>query len=211
MPVWNHEAIEKAEKEGQAIDKKRNRGRPSKWTPELETEFFDRMVNETVGAICASDTRFPAVSKVFLRVANDHGFRERYERAKGNQAEKIFNEILTIADDASSDLIVDEGGTKGNIAAVNRAKLRIETRKWILAKVMPKIYGNMEQVTVNHDVRVMLTDTDRAKAILSVLQQTGARLPLPAPPREEIHEAEYVDVTEEASRPRRRSAGKKRP
>jgi hypothetical protein len=49
----------------------------------------------------------------------------------------------TTADDSSADWIESEGGGKVlNSVHVNRARLMIDTRKWLLSKMLPKIYGD---------------------------------------------------------------------
>jgi hypothetical protein len=78
-------------------------------------------------------------------------YRDRYMDARKIQAEMMAHEILTIADDVSRDRIVEsDGRVRFDMASVNRARLRIDTRKFILAKVLPKIYGD----------RIALTDAD---------------------------------------------------
>jgi hypothetical protein len=49
---------------------------------------------------------------------------------------------LEISDDASQDLLINEQGkTILNTQAVNRARLKIDTRKWLACKLVPKVYG----------------------------------------------------------------------
>lgn len=51
-----------------------------------------------------------------------------------------MEEILEIADDTSQDQLVDSHG-KVNHQAINRARLKIDTRKWLASKLVPKTYG----------------------------------------------------------------------
>ena len=60
--------------------------------------------------------------------------------------ESIWDEILEIADDASQDYkLVVKGGERRWVfdqEHLQRAKLRIDSRKWMLAKLSPKKYGD---------------------------------------------------------------------
>jgi hypothetical protein len=61
-------------------------------------------------------------------------------------------EMIEIADDGKNDWM-DREISKGRVITVpdhelvQRSRLRIDTRKWILAKLLPKVYGDRaEQV-----------------------------------------------------------------
>lgn len=55
----------------------------------------------------------------------------------------LVDEILEIADDATRDQCINlQGKTVLNNQAISRARLRIDTRKWLVGKLLPKIYGN---------------------------------------------------------------------
>ena len=57
--------------------------------------------------------------------------------AKEDQANLMAEEMMAISDDVSGDA---EGGN----ANVQRARLRVETRKWIASKLKPKTYGDQK-------------------------------------------------------------------
>ena len=55
----------------------------------------------------------------------------------------MAEEILVISDDSKHDVEVDENGQKRmNAEYVARSRLRVDTRKWLLAKMLPKKYGD---------------------------------------------------------------------
>jgi hypothetical protein len=69
-------------------------------------------------------------------------FSFSYAQAKLMQADLIAEDCLDIADDATSDIKLDEEGKPiWDTNCVNRARLRIDTRKWLAAKLLPKQYG----------------------------------------------------------------------
>lgn len=70
-------------------------------------------------------------------------FSSQYAKAKLIQADRLAEECLEIADDSSEDSIVnDEGKVVCNVEYINRCRLRIDTRKWLASKLLPKQYGH---------------------------------------------------------------------
>ncbi len=84
----------------------------------------------------------PDRAKVYRWLLSDTDFRDQYARAREIQAEEIFDEILRISDDSSLDYITgDDGQKRVNRDAIDRAKLKIDARKWVLSRMQPKKYG----------------------------------------------------------------------
>jgi hypothetical protein len=66
-----------------------------------------------------------------------------YARAREAQAELYASEIIDISDDATQDeLFTDEGKRVCNAEFVMRSKLRVDARKWVASKLLPKKYGD---------------------------------------------------------------------
>ncbi|MCX7120111.1 MAG: hypothetical protein NTZ86_09670 [Legionellales bacterium] len=83
-------------------------------------------------------------------MAVEKEFSDLYARAKRFQVEVIIDEILEIADDASNDSIVNEDGKSViDHEHINRARLKIDTRKWLAAKLCPRLYGDKDDAYVN--------------------------------------------------------------
>ena len=63
----------------------------------------------------------------------------------------MADEIIDIADEGVNDLMTvvygDEEYEKENKEVVNRSRLRVDTRKWLLSKLIPKKYGDKIDVT----------------------------------------------------------------
>lgn len=80
-------------------------------------------------------------------------YAEHYARAREARADFLAEEILAIADDGSDDSYTDANGTKRtDHDAVTRAKLRVDTRKWIASKLWPTKYGDKLDVQNTHTV-----------------------------------------------------------
>ncbi len=75
-------------------------------------------------------------------------FMDQYARAREAQAEARADEIVDIADDESGDFTTDEDGKRVvNHEQIQRSRLRVDARKWIAAKLLPKRYGDKLQHT----------------------------------------------------------------
>jgi hypothetical protein len=97
----------------------------------------------------------PAPATVYRWLAQKKDFRERYTRAREAQADLFFDQILEIADDATGDVKVipqKDGSTVTKIdhENVHRARLRVDARKWIVARLAPKKYGDEHAVFAPH-------------------------------------------------------------
>lgn len=85
-------------------------------------------------------------------VAADADFAAMYARAKLAQADYMADEIVAIADEGSNDWMQRELEA-GRIVEVpdhehiNRSRLRVDTRKWLMSKMAPKKYGDKLQHT----------------------------------------------------------------
>lgn len=142
-------------------------GRPTLYTPEIAAEICLRLAEgKTLREVCRSE-EFPAESTVRLWAAEDReGFSARYARAREIGYHTMADEIIHIADDNSSDVRVDEDGNElSNHDVVNRARLRIESRKWLLAKALPKVYGERSNIDVNQTVTINVAFEDYIRAL----------------------------------------------
>ena len=95
------------------------------------------------------DEQMPSLTTLNDWLTSDE-YGEQYTRAREDRAEGIFEEILDIADDGTNDMIVDPetGAERLNSEHVQRSRLRVDTRKWMLGKMQPKKYG--DKLDLNH-------------------------------------------------------------
>jgi hypothetical protein len=70
---------------------------------------------------------------------------KQYTRAKEQRTDLIFEEILNIADSQEGDVIQKDGIDIINHDVINRARLRIDARKWMLGKMDKNKYGDKIQ------------------------------------------------------------------
>lgn len=114
-------------------------GRPSKYTQELGTLICTRVANgESLRKIC-KDEDMPNRATVhdWLLDETKQEFYDQYEKAVNTRTDNMFDELEDIADNTEGD--------------VQRDRLRVDTRKWYLSKVMPKKYGDKIDMTSGGD------------------------------------------------------------
>jgi hypothetical protein len=90
-------------------------------------------------------------------VRKDDTRSDVYARAREDRADKLADEIISISDEAEYAPVIDKA-TGETVAltfdntAVTRNKLRVDARKWVAAKMKPRVYGDKVQVegTIDH-------------------------------------------------------------
>lgn len=135
-------------------------GRPSDFSQEKADAICERLIEgESLRSICLVDD-MPHASTVCRWLAKDADFREQYAHAREAQADTLTDEMLDIADDGTNDWMErknDEGDVvrvEYNGDAVQRSKLRIDTRKWYASKLAPKKYGDKVQLGGDPDAPI---------------------------------------------------------
>lgn len=151
-------------------------GRPTIYTEDLAKEICRRIMSpESLRSVCR-DEAMPARSTVHKWLSENETFSDQYAHACVIRADEIHDEMFEIADDGSNDWMEITGkdgeslGWKVNGEAVQRSKLRVDTRKWSLARMSPKKYGDRAalELTGKDGGPVEVKDVD-AKARLDAL------------------------------------------
>jgi hypothetical protein len=126
---------------------KRPKGRPSDYSVQIAEIICSRIGDgESLRQICASPG-MPGKSSIMRWLEANPEFRDQYARARELQAEHWAEEIIEIADDSRNDFVEKEGRDGSTYEAVdgehiNRSRLRVDTRKWLMARLAPKKYGD---------------------------------------------------------------------
>jgi len=123
-------------------------GRPSKYSDALADKICEEIVQgKGIVSICESDD-MPEPMTVFRWLNTKEDFCYKYTRAKELQAEKMADDILQIADDGSNDTYMtgeDGDEERVNHDHINRSRLRVDTRKWLMSHYAPKKYSDRIQ------------------------------------------------------------------
>lgn len=135
----------------------------SLYTDELAIEICDVIGTsiESLDEICAANSHFPSSRAIHLWKLHDPNFRSMYMAAKSAQSDILVEKIREIYNDTSADYIQTTNGLIGNPTAVARARLQIDSIKWLSSRLLPRIYGNKAELEESNNKQKLeeLSDT----------------------------------------------------
>ena len=113
---------------------KKKMGRPSKYNKATAEKLCLAIATSSRGlrSIC-KNPELPSRSTICRWLMENEEFQGLYARAKEFQRHSLDDDIVVIADNCDR-------------RSVERARLRIDARKWILSKLWPKKYGDRVEV-----------------------------------------------------------------
>jgi hypothetical protein len=86
---------------------------------------------------------FPCRKTLYSWMNENELYRQQFEFAKRLQVQSLIDEIIEIADDSSQDWqLNDKEQLVPNKEHIQRSRVRIDTRKWLAAKLRPTLYGD---------------------------------------------------------------------
>ena len=134
-------------------------GRPSSYSELVADAICEELIKgRSLLRIC-SDPDFPDESTVYRWLEKHADFRDKYARARDQQADRYAAEIIDLADECRPGEIVitreDGKVEKRRSDNVERTRLQIDARKWYASKLAPNKYG--ERVDVEHAGGLSLT------------------------------------------------------
>lgn len=117
----------------------------------------------------------PDATTFFKWITEDAEKSKQYAHACEMRAETVFEEILEIADKQGEDVVGEDehGNHIINHNVIQRNRLQVDARKWVVARMNPKKFGDKVDVTTGGeklpapssvDVTKLSTDTLRAIA-----------------------------------------------
>lgn len=112
-------------------------------------EEKEKLFNEIIEDISENGSSLYSALKNRLSSATFYEFMDkneirlkRYARSTELRAERMAEDILNIADSVGDDLItLPDGREVVNNHVISRDRLRVDSRKWLAAKLYPKKYG----------------------------------------------------------------------
>ncbi len=111
-------------------------GRPSRYSPELVDTICDQISEgNSLRSICL-DPDMPGLRTVLDWLTKYEEFRDKYARAREQQAEVMDDKILAVADSSTA-------------ATAHSDRVKIDAYKWRAAKLCPKKYGDKQAVEVS--------------------------------------------------------------
>ncbi len=134
---------------------------PAEWMPKI----LARMAGldgeaRSLNRIC-KEPGVPSKGVVLAWVKADPDLADQYAHARAQLMASYAEDIVDIADDNSRDTyeVEDRHGNVREIVdhdVVQRSKLRIEARKWLLSKVGPKVYRDKPPAVVDQSQHIHL-------------------------------------------------------
>lgn len=115
--------------------------------PNYKDEVFNEIINklidgETIANVLNSDKqKFPSAVTFFKWLVNDKQKQIVYKYAREVLAHKLFDELNEIAKGSKNE--------PDTVVKVQRDRLRTDTIKFYIAKILPKVYGDKIDVTTN--------------------------------------------------------------
>ena len=144
---------------------KKNSKRPNarQYDREAITELVcsELALGKSLRSILDADDKLPSASTFLDWIGADSFLAEQYAHARQMAYELLADEIVAIADE---NYTTDEHGVRERLSseAIQRNRLRVDTRKWMLSKMLPKIYGDkqIQEVTGKDGGPIQLAAVD---------------------------------------------------
>jgi hypothetical protein len=161
-------------------------GRPSLYSDELAHRICTEIATgKSLSAVCRGEG-MPCRDSVRAWVAENAGFRAQFDQAKIWWAHSVAEEIDDLADRAQEIATASAKAGENPNAAIAALKLQIDSKKWLLSKIVPTIYGDRQTTELvgagGSDLIPRPTD-DRnlVLSLLAVLHAGRPDTPLPSP------------------------------
>lgn len=151
-------AVEKAVEKA----KIKRRKRRHKFTAPLGKALCKMLASGmTLNEVCRRPLMPPESTVRSWAIDPAHPFSAKYVRAREIGYAKMADQIIDIADHSVNDYmrrVTKDGGVETliNREVLERTRLRIETRKWLLSKALPKMFG--DKVAVDHSGTIATPD-----------------------------------------------------
>ncbi len=147
-------------------------GRPTIYSNDLADAICAELsAGKSLKQICGED-RYPSEYAVYSWLAKYPDFQKKYSCAREHWANAEFENILAIADDSTNDTVLGEDGEeRPNHEWITRSRLRVDTRKWALARMNPRKYGEKQFTDIQVNVSLAgaldaaIATRDKAPAI----------------------------------------------
>lgn len=121
---------------------KKPTGRPTDYTEDKASLILALMVEGlSIKKIC-EQPEMPDPRTIYRWLSANETFRQNYAKAQQDRTTAFAEEMLEIADQ------YDNLSDKLDVEHIQRARLRIDTRKWLMSKMDPKRYG--DKLTQEH-------------------------------------------------------------
>lgn len=151
------------------------RGRPSIFTPDLADSICDLIADgKSSRHVCAELVISERV--LFNWLKQDIEFMQQYAHAREMQADLLLGQIIAIADTPliGTKTVVKKWGLETTTCdMIEHRRLQVDAHKWLVAKLVPKKYGDKLHVgraddlpAIKHKVSVAMTPEEAYRIML---------------------------------------------
>jgi len=120
------------------------RGRPSIYSEELADKICDCVVDGKSLREISRLKDMPSWDTLLTWLKSKEDFASHYARAKNTQIDLFIDNILS-----KIDKLKTEGDKKNVFAEINKCRLEVDTLKWIACKLLPKKYGDKQEISLS--------------------------------------------------------------
>jgi hypothetical protein len=124
-----------------ATTQKHAGGRPSKYTEELGIEICALLASGMPVTKIVLLDHMPSQQTVYTWLRKHPEFLEMYEIARQDLAHTMANQIQEIIDEKPLQVVDEAGNIKYDSGSIADKRLRMDGRKWLAAKYLPRVYG----------------------------------------------------------------------
>lgn len=154
------------------------------YRPEEKSQLYTRICAQiskgmSLRKACEKDDTLPALSTIMKWLTEDPVFSEQYTRAREEQADYLADQIVEIADaPVTSSALSGDGDIDPERAKLidrlemERRRQQIDARKWVAAKLKPKVYG--DKLELGGSVATTLTDIQLDARLAHLIGKAGA-------------------------------------
>ena len=105
-------------------------------------------------------------AEFYRELEDSEELRDTYTRAREIRADKIFEEILEIADSQGEDVVINPitGEPQINHNVIQRNRLQIDARKWVLGKMSQK-YADNQKIDVTTNGKDLPSNTIQVRVV----------------------------------------------
>lgn len=148
--------------------------RPIEFTEEIALRICTRLAEgEPLTRIAKADD-MPSAATVYRWLRVNAEFRTMYENARQDAAHTLAAEILEISD--NTPVIVEVDGqmitARVDMALVQANRLKVDARKWIASKLLPRVYSEQLGIGAAPDLPKLAPD-EEAMSQLEVARRVG--------------------------------------
>jgi terminase small subunit-like protein len=153
-------------------------GRPSAYRAEIADAICEGLIEgRSLREVCSAPGMPPESTVRQWALDDVQGFGALFTRATQIRAQRLADEIVELSDEDCT--YIDETGRRRiDQGAVAQLRLRVDTRKWVASKLLPRIYG--DRIVAEHvgkDSGPIQVEVVRAGILDKIARLPGARCP----------------------------------